>query len=48
MTERAVRYPVRTRILHWLTAILVFAMLLIGFHHGELDRLIRVGWSVRT
>jgi cytochrome b561 len=25
------RYPVRTRILHWLTAILVFAALLIGF-----------------
>jgi cytochrome b561 len=31
MTERAVRYPVRTRILHWLTAILIFAILLIGF-----------------
>jgi cytochrome b561 len=26
-----VRYPLRTRILHWLTAILVFAILLIGF-----------------
>jgi len=25
------RYPLRTRILHWLTAILVFSMLLIGF-----------------
>ena len=25
------RYPVRTRILHWLTAVLVFTMLLIGF-----------------
>jgi cytochrome b561 len=25
------RYPLRTRILHWLTALLVFAMLLIGF-----------------
>jgi cytochrome b561 len=25
------RYPVRTRILHWLTAALVFSMLLIGF-----------------
>jgi cytochrome b561 len=25
------RYPVRTRILHWLTAVLVFSMLLIGF-----------------
>jgi cytochrome b561 len=25
------RYPVRTRILHWLTAILVFSMLFIGF-----------------
>jgi cytochrome b561 len=30
MTARA-RYPLRTRILHWLTAVLVFAMLLIGF-----------------
>jgi len=26
-----VRYPLRTRILHWLTAVLVFSMLLIGF-----------------
>lgn len=25
------RYPLRTRILHWLTAVLVFTMLLIGF-----------------
>src|SRR5690242_11310514 len=25
------RYPPRTRILHWLTAVLVFSMLLIGF-----------------
>ena len=25
------RYPVRTRILHWLTALLVFSMLFIGF-----------------
>jgi cytochrome b561 len=25
------RYPIRTRILHWLTAVLVFSMLLIGF-----------------
>ena len=25
------RYPLRTRILHWLTALLVFSMLLIGF-----------------
>jgi cytochrome b561 len=25
------RYPLRTRILHWLTAVLVFSMLLIGF-----------------
>jgi cytochrome b561 len=25
------RYPMRTRILHWLTALLVFSMLLIGF-----------------
>jgi cytochrome b561 len=30
VSER-VRYPVRTRILHWLTALLVFATLLIGF-----------------
>lgn len=30
MTNRE-RYPLRTRILHWLTAILVFAALLIGF-----------------
>lgn len=26
-----VRHPVRTRVLHWLTAVLVFAALLIGF-----------------
>lgn len=26
-----VRYPVRTRVLHWLTAILVFTTLLVGF-----------------
>ena len=25
------RYPVRTRILHWLTAVLVFSTLFIGF-----------------
>ena len=25
------KYPIRTRILHWLTAIAIFAMLLIGF-----------------
>ena len=25
------RYPLRTRLLHWLTALLVFAMLFIGF-----------------
>jgi cytochrome b561 len=31
MTEPATRYPVRTRILHWLTAILIFSALLIGF-----------------
>jgi cytochrome b561 len=31
MTERTGRYPVRTRILHWLTAILIFTTLLIGF-----------------
>ncbi|WP_422742624.1 cytochrome b [Mycobacterium sp. WMMD1722] len=27
----APRYPVRTRVLHWLTAALVFALLIIGF-----------------
>jgi cytochrome b561 len=32
MTERTGRYPVRTRILHWLTAILIFTTLLIGFN----------------
>ena len=31
MTERPGRYPIRTRILHWLTAILIFAALFIGF-----------------
>ena len=31
MTDRTARYPVRTRILHWLTAILIFSTLLIGF-----------------
>ncbi len=31
MTERPVRYPVRTRILHWLTAILIFTTLFVGF-----------------
>ena len=31
MTDQPVRYPIRTRILHWLTAILVFSALLIGF-----------------
>ncbi len=25
------RYPLRTRILHWLTAVLIFSTLLIGF-----------------
>src|SRR5512133_3648959 len=25
------RYPIRTRILHWLTAVLIFSTLLIGF-----------------
>ena len=28
---KAARYPVRTRILHWLTAILIFTTLLVGF-----------------
>ena len=31
MTEPITRYPLRTRILHWLTAILIFSMLFIGF-----------------
>jgi len=31
MTEPMARYPMRTRILHWLTAILIFSALLIGF-----------------
>ena len=26
-----IRYPIRTRILHWLTAALVFSALFIGF-----------------
>lgn len=31
MTETTVRYPLRTRILHWLTAILIFTTLFVGF-----------------
>jgi cytochrome b561 len=31
VTPPTTRYPIRTRILHWLTAILVFCALLIGF-----------------
>lgn len=31
MTDRTARYPVRTRILHWLMAILIVSALLIGF-----------------
>lgn len=31
MTDPIKRYPLRTRILHWLVAILIFSMLLIGF-----------------
>ena len=31
MTEPTARYPVRTRILHWLTAILIFTALFVGF-----------------
>jgi cytochrome b561 len=41
-----VRYPVRTRVLHWLTAILVFTTLLIGFFMvnslGSYEALVRV------
>lgn len=31
MTEVTTRYPIRTRILHWLTAVLIFSALFIGF-----------------
>lgn len=31
MTRQVARYPIRTRILHWLTAALVFTTLLVGF-----------------
>ncbi len=31
MTDPIRRYPLRTRILHWLVAILIFSMLFIGF-----------------
>ena len=31
MTEPMPRYPIRTRILHWLTAVLIFSALFIGF-----------------
>ena len=31
MTEAITRYPLRTRILHWLTAILIFSALFVGF-----------------
>jgi cytochrome b561 len=31
VTEPVRRYPLRTRILHWLVAILIFSMLFIGF-----------------
>ncbi len=31
MTEATTRYPIRTRILHWLTAVLIFSALFIGF-----------------
>jgi cytochrome b561 len=31
VTQPITRYPVRTRILHWLTAILIFSALVIGF-----------------
>ncbi len=31
MTDPTVRYPLRTRILHWLTAVLIFTTLLVGF-----------------
>jgi cytochrome b561 len=31
VTAQSARYPVRTRILHWLTAILIFTTLLVGF-----------------
>ncbi len=31
MTTPPARYPIRTRVLHWLTALLVFAALFVGF-----------------
>ncbi len=31
MTDPSKRYPLRTRILHWLTAVLIFTTLLVGF-----------------
>jgi cytochrome b561 len=44
MSERAVRYPVRTRILHWLTAILIFTTLLVGF--AMVNSIGSYGWLV--
>jgi cytochrome b561 len=31
VTDQTVRYPVRTRVLHWLTAVLIFTALFVGF-----------------
>lgn len=31
MTDQTARYPVRTRVLHWLTALLIFTALFVGF-----------------
>jgi len=31
VTDPSIRYPLRTRILHWLTAVLIFTTLFVGF-----------------
>jgi cytochrome b561 len=31
VTDQTARYPVRTRVLHWLTALLIFTALFVGF-----------------
>jgi len=48
VTDPIRRYPLRTRILHWLVAILIFSMLFIGFCDGVLawGRIRR--WSAST
>ena len=44
MTGPIARYPVRTRILHWLTAILIFTTLLVGF--AMVNSIGSYGWLV--